>query len=530
MSQAEIRPFAAVSMESGPGRGRLAWVIAAVLLLAAVATRLPAFALSVVDWDESLYFIMAEQWRAGHLPYTTVWDNKPIGIYAIFALFQSLLGDTVVAMRVAAVLAITATSFFCYRITRHLLRHLSPLSAELAGALAGLLFVITTIPDDGIASNTETFMEVFTCLGMLLALTPAGPIGARRAVAVGLSLGLAFIVKYVAVFDMVAVFLAMIALPGRTRPGWARLSDVVRLGLLFSLGVLAPFLLTVLLYAWHGVLPDFIQASLLSNVRRVAIPVSGDGFLNAFGKQAALYPVLYVAIAWVAARMMRVQSSARPELAFVLAWVATSSLGVASGGLYFSHYFLQLLPVLCIATGIMVAQIATSLGGFPRALLLALLLVEMAPPVRAASADLGRMIHIARLPPVPGFAPLRDTPARVAADIRPELAKAPGETIYVFDGEPILYSLLQAPLPTRYVFPSFLLSRLLAHTVDIDPLAQLGIIMAEKPLFVIRRTNPDDQNAATRNLAVYARMQADLDADYEIWRVYDTMVVYRRRS
>jgi hypothetical protein len=139
------------------------------------------------------------------------------------------------------------------------------------------------------------------------------------------------------------------------------------------------------------------------------------------------------------------------------------------------------------------------------------------------------MVPIAMRPAV-GPGPLSDTPAEVAADLRPELARAPGETIYVFDGEPVLYSLLQARLTTRYVFPSFLLSRLLSHTVNIDPLAVLDGIMAERPLFVIRRRFPGVQSPVTRNVSVYAKMEADLAADYGVWRVYDNMVVYRRRG
>ena len=530
MSETATQPVAGASLGALASVRFLPWAIGSLLVLVTIATRLPAFAMSVVDWDESLYFIMAEQWRAGHLPYTMVWDNKPIGIYAIFAVFQSLFGDTPVSMRIAGVLAIAATAILAYRITRHLLRGLKPLTAELAGALAGILFIVTTISDDGIASNTEIFMEAFTCLGMLLALTPAARIGAGRAVLIGLSLGLAFIIKYVAVFDMVAVFLAMVALPGRTGPGLGRLWDVLRSGLLFSLGALAPFVAAVLLYAADGALPVFLQASLLSNLRRVAIPVSGTGFLHAFAQQAALYPALYVAVVWIAARFLLLHAVARWEIALVFAWVITSSIGVASGGLYFSHYFLQLLPVLCIATGIMVAQITALLRGIPRALLLAIIAAKVAVPVQAASTDLGRIMQIAQQPPVPGFAPLRDTPARVAADLKPELAAAPGAMIYVFDGEPVLYSLLHTTLPTRYVFPSFLLSRLLSYTVNIDPLAELDRIMAEKPLFVIRRTNPDDQSPQTRNLAVYAKMAADLSANYAVWRSYDSMIVYRRRS
>jgi 4-amino-4-deoxy-L-arabinose transferase-like glycosyltransferase len=507
----------------------LPWAIGALLILVTALTRLPYFAVSVVDWDESLYFIMAEQWRAGHLPYTTVLDNKPIGIYAVFAVFQTLLGDTPVSMRVAGVLAIGATAVLAYRLTRHLLRELAPLTAELAGALAGALFIVTTIPDDGVASNTEIFMEAFTCLGMLLALAPASRLGWGRVLAIGLSLGAAFMLKYVAVFDMFAVFLAMTALPGRTREGLARLWDVAKLGLIFSLGALAPFVAAVLLYVVHGALGVFVQASLLSNLRRVAIPVSGNTVFTAFGGQALLYPTLFAALLWVVLQLITRRGTGRIEMLVLLFWAVTASIGVASGGLYFSHYFIQLLPVLCIATGLMAGQAAAWWRPLPRTALLVLIAAGLIPSVNEAAIDIGRMIPIAMRPPV-GFGPLRDTPADVAAALAPELAKAPGQTIYVFDGEPVLYSLLHARLPTKYVFPSFLLSRLLSYTVNIDPLAQLDSIMAEKPLFVIRRRFPGVQSPQTRNVAVYARMEADLAADYSVWRVYDDMVVYRRRS
>ena len=372
-------------------------------------------------------------------------------------------------------------------------------------------------------------MEGFTCLGLLWALTPLGRIGAGRAIMIGLSLGLAFMVKYVAVFDMVAVFAAMTLLPGRVRGGRAAVLDVLRLGFLFGLGALAPFLLTAGLYAAAGAFPAFLEASLLSNLRRVAVPVSGGGALRAYAHQIALFPLLYAGLVWLLVEAVCLRGAARRARWLLLGWVVTSALGVAAGGLYFSHYFLQILPVLCIAAGLLLARIVTGLQGIGRAALLMLAVVSLVPAGLGAAPDLGRMIAVAARPAV-GLGLLRDTPAEVAADLRPELARAPGETIYVFDGEPVLYALLHARLPTRYVFPSFLQSRLLSHMIGIDPLSTLDQIMAERPLFVIRRTNPDDTSAATRNLAVYRRMEADLAAGYTVWRRYDTMVVWRRKS
>ena len=55
----------------------------------------------------------------------------------------------------------------------------------------------------------------------------------------------------------------------------------------------------------------------------------------------------------------------------------------------------------------------------------------------------------------------------------------------------------------------------------------LGLLLA---FVLVRRRFPGAQSPQTRNVAVYARMEADLAADYSVWRTYDDMIVYRRRS
>ncbi|MCB8880998.1 glycosyltransferase family 39 protein [Acidisoma cellulosilytica] len=515
-------------LEQGPRL--LPWLIGAALVLVTLLSRAPAFVMSVVDWDESLYFIMAQQWRAGHLPYTAVWDNKPIGIYAIFAVFQRIFGGGILSMRLAGTSAIVAMALLTWRIARHYLRDQPAVRAELFAGIAGLLVIGTTIPDDGIAANTEIFMESFTLLGMLWALTPVGRIGAGRSIAIGLALGLAFMVKYVAVFDMFAVYAAMLIMPGRLRRGALGVWDMLRLGLLFSVGALAPFLATLGLYAVHGELPAMLSASILSNMRRVAVPVSGHLATRAFHAQMLIFPALYLSLLWLLGEMRHLSHRALPRGPLILGlWFVTSLLGVASGGLYFSHYFLQLLPVLCITTALMLAALFRSPSRALRWAVAVLFLLSLIPMLSRSAADMRRMVEDMGRPPVAGFGLLRDTPAEVAADLNPALAAMPGSEAYVFDGEPILYALLREPLPTKFVFPSFLLSKLLAHTVGIDPLAELNHILAQKPLFIIRRTNPDDQNSSARNLDVYAAMNAALGADYTVWKRYDTMVVYRRK-
>jgi 4-amino-4-deoxy-L-arabinose transferase-like glycosyltransferase len=140
-------------------------VIALLFFTAALLTRLASIPRSVLDWDESLYFLMARQWRLGHLPYTTIWDNKPVGIYGIFAVFQAVFGDRVAAIRIATIVFVGLLAFTVYKITEVITanRH--------AALLAGGALVLCSLSNDGLSANTELFMASFTALAVLAALT-----------------------------------------------------------------------------------------------------------------------------------------------------------------------------------------------------------------------------------------------------------------------------------------------------------------------------------------------------------------------
>ena len=134
--------------------------VALLLTLATLASRVPVLGRSVLDWDESLYFLMAQAWLHGHLPYTTIWDNKPVGIYVIFAGFQLVFGGGVVAMRLASVACVSLLAFAVFRITE-------VLAAERAAAwVAGGALVLCALSNDGLSANTELFMACFTALAV----------------------------------------------------------------------------------------------------------------------------------------------------------------------------------------------------------------------------------------------------------------------------------------------------------------------------------------------------------------------------
>src|SRR5882672_1625942 len=77
-------------------------------LVAATCLRAFSFGTTGLDWDESLYIVIAQQWLNGAIPYNAIWDLHPMGVPALFTLATAIVGDGLLAARLAALLAVAA--------------------------------------------------------------------------------------------------------------------------------------------------------------------------------------------------------------------------------------------------------------------------------------------------------------------------------------------------------------------------------------------------------------------------------------
>ncbi len=475
-------------------------------------TRAPSFFRSILDWDESLYFLMAEQWRAGHLPYTVIWDNKPVGIYAIFAVFQVFCGDRIAAMRIAAVAAISLTAYLVRRIT------LTITQDRGAGMLAGVAYILCSLSNDGLAANTEPFMAMFTAAAVLAALSDGPPL--RMALLAGLLAGAAFMVKYVAIFEDPAILLLILSRHRRVQ------APVLTLAVLA--GAAVPLGLTAWLYGRAGQLPLWWDASIASNFRRAHKAVTQTALAAAAQLEMLRWGPFFagglVVLGSAVPVLQRLKQLARDQQnhLFLALWLLGGCCGVAAAKSFFDHYFLQLLPVLCVAAGWLLHRLQR-----PRPVWLAAVFavaVLALPALAAATAwrdALGPVLRFQDGRPI--LQP--DEPAQIAADLTPALAASPGAAIYVFDDQPIIYSLAHKSPPTRFAFPSVLTTSFLAHVAGVDPVAEVARILAARPLFIIRAKQPP-LGTNPLNPAVYAEMQSTLAAHYRLWRGYPGSEVY----
>ena len=270
--------------DHGQSRGRLqspggetaplpAPAVALLLTLATLASRVPVLGRSVLDWDESLYFLMAQAWLHGHLPYTTIWDNKPVGIYVIFAGFHLVFGGGVLAMRLASVACVSLLAFAVFKIAE-------VLAAERAAAwVAGGALVLCAL------SNRRAFGQYRAVHGVLYRAGGVGGAGGSRRLAGGDAAGLrVHREKYVAVFEAPVVL--GLYLYRQRRVGAA---------IPVILGAAVPLLAVVAVYAAAGKLGIWWGASVASNFRRVNVPMTAGALDYALRTELWRWGPLYLA-------------------------------------------------------------------------------------------------------------------------------------------------------------------------------------------------------------------------------------------
>jgi 4-amino-4-deoxy-L-arabinose transferase-like glycosyltransferase len=138
-------------------------------LALAVLFRLPYFFRDVIDWDESVFILMGQSIADGNLPYTEVWDNKPPGGFALFAIIQYLFPHSLLAIRLFGAALVSLTAFLTYRLAVTVMPREAAL---LAGTLS--CFAVSLLGSSGQSVMMEHVANPFILLALLLAIGAKG--------------------------------------------------------------------------------------------------------------------------------------------------------------------------------------------------------------------------------------------------------------------------------------------------------------------------------------------------------------------
>ena len=119
-------------------KGRL-WTFAGIALLALII-RLPLLGDPAPDFDEQLYHLAGVEMLRGHMPYIEVWDRKPFGLFAIYALAALIGGAPPLAYQLLAAMAAALGACQIYTIARRFGDSFASLAAAAIYLIAFPLF------------------------------------------------------------------------------------------------------------------------------------------------------------------------------------------------------------------------------------------------------------------------------------------------------------------------------------------------------------------------------------------------------
>lgn len=327
---------------AAPRRERELFLSPILLTVACVALallcRLPFLSVPLTN-DEGGYAYVARLWASGATLYHDAWADRPQGLMLLFRLLVAVAPSTVGLRLGAALYAGASAAVLAYVGTK--------LWGRGAGLCAAALYAIfSSGPQvEGFIVNGELLAALPTVVAVALLLGARNASGAkRRLFLAGLAAGLALLVKQSAIDGAaVVVLFAVIGAPAGTR---------LRRGALVVAGLAVPLALSAL----HGALSGwraYLDAVVLDNLRYRAFDAAANTpahAIEAFRTFASEDGFLLVAaLVAVAALALFQRGAAWGWLALV--WLGVATWAVTLGGLYNRHYFVQMLPPLCLLAG-----------------------------------------------------------------------------------------------------------------------------------------------------------------------------------
>ena len=461
---------------------------------AAFATRAWLFGDPVIQVDEQFYLLTGDRILHGAIPYVDIWDRKPVGIFLLYAAIRLLGGEGIYQYQLAATFAAAVTAFL---IAVMALRFATVRGAAMA-AVAYLLWL--QIFDGGGGQTPVWYNPLMAGAGLLVMKAWCDDPSERALIGLGvgamLLTGIAMQIKYSAVFEGLFFGLALTWRSWTLDRSWVRTAGRA---FSWSLVALVPTLAAMSWYWRAGHFDAFMYANFESIFLR--IPAShGKLLLRVLGIIGLALPLLLCALTQLRPGGQGESDRAARARGFAAAWLASAVGGVAVFGTYFTHYFLPVLvPLTLLCAGMLgdrTAGVAIFAGGRRYRLSTAAFLLV---------AGLGlTMLTVPKRLRARGEDPqVRALAAAIKANMQ--------GCLFVFDGDPILYHLTQACIPTSLAFPNHLNEQMEARAVGIDPRREVRRILASEKVDIVVDSVPRDPGY---NPATAAIVQRVIQANY----------------
>lgn len=317
--------------------------------------------------DEGIYQVIGKALKDGRKLYTEIWDNKPPILYIVYAIFN---GDQFLVRTFSLLIGILTLLLFYKLAIRILINH----RASIISTFIFTVLLATPVLEGNIA-NAENFLlaPIITAGIIIYGVSHIGDNSKKlnqKLILAGFLLGLAFMLKTVAIFDFLAFFLFIIIfkLPQNTQLRKlnlkfykfriklhyltiSELKKLVNKSLLhYIIAFLIPVFITALYFISNNNFYDFASAVFLSNINYVGVEnklLFPQGLL--IFKIIALLISIYIIF-------LKRNSFSKSQI-FVLIWFVVSIFNTNFSGRPYTHYTLLLLPSWTLLIGLLFTKL-----------------------------------------------------------------------------------------------------------------------------------------------------------------------------
>lgn len=496
--------------------------------------RFHTFFQSVIDQDETVYLLGANSLLNGENLYTEVWENKPPGIFILFAIALFILGDGVVSIRFFACLAIGIAAFCLYKIGKSLFKE------EEIGLFAGLLYSIVTLTNGGLAANTEIFFNVFTAIGFLLLFDAIyknkNPNRYKHVILVtGVFLGIGIQIKQVVLFDFIAILIIVAIHNLYKKIEKFVLEDF--LWRIFSwylwliIGLFIPAIITFISFYSFSDFSAYLEVNYTATLTRISYEsLSLKTLVYALIQQGITNSILWLTVLLTPVYFFleRKENFAKQlPVIDLTTWSLMSFLGICAIKSFFSHYFIQLQLPLCLLTSYVLISLLRKISFLPKLIKALILLALLIPTlIKSIYPSFQSSLNYIIFRYVYNQPYWGDNPAVIANYLKDKIKD--DDYIYVFDYQIVIYYLTKAKIPTKYVHVSLLIKDR-AKVAGIEPNEEIDNIMAKKPAYVIKTRKGN--YSTTKNLNNHLRQNYILDKSFKLTDGSNNIVdIYRLKS
>jgi hypothetical protein len=303
-----------------------------------------------LERDEGEYAYAGQLMLQGIPPYRLAYNMKLPGTYAAYALILAVFGQSPAGIHLGLLLVNAATVILLFFLVKRLF-------GEIAGLVAASSYALlsTSASVLGFAAHATHFVVLAALSGILVLLTAMEQRSLWLYFASGILLGLAFVLKQPGLVFVAFGSFFLVVDEWRRQEDWRRMT--VHLAV-YSTGAIIPFAMICVILYFAGVLgkmwfwtfaygtqyasrlsfsqgwPQFVGMSL-----HVAEPAVGIWILAALG---------LAALAW--------DSRTWRHAVFVFGFLLFSWAGVCPGLYFRQHYFILVLPAVCLLVGIAVSS------------------------------------------------------------------------------------------------------------------------------------------------------------------------------